>query len=225
MAFLSSSPPSVPAHTGQKAESSEETTRSETTVPCPPVRCCCSVAQSFWLFATPWTAARQASLSFTISRSLIRLMSIESVMPSNHLILFCPCLLLPSIFSSTRVFSNGSALCIRWPKYWSFTLASVLPMNIQGWFPLGLTSHFSSLYILLQPRRLLTAFRMHWALFCLRAFALVTSSPWAFSFPIPHCSFPHLLLKCHLLNVAGSGYWIWSHNYIPYQHALSPSLF
>ena len=142
MAFLSSSPPSVPAHTGQKAESSEETTRSETTVPHPPMRCCCSVAQSFWFFATPWTAARQASLSFTISRSLIRLMSIESVMPSNHLILFCPRLLLPSIFPSTRVFSNGSALCIRWPKYWSFTLASVLPMNIQDWFPLGLTGWF-----------------------------------------------------------------------------------
>ena len=70
--------------------------------------------------ATPWTAAHQASLSITNSQSLLRLMSIESVMPSNHLILCCPLLLLPSIFPSTRVFSSVSALHIRWPKYWSF---------------------------------------------------------------------------------------------------------
>ena len=69
------------------------------------------------LLATPWTAAHQASLSFTISRSLLKLMSIESVMPSNHLILCLPLLLLPSIFPSIRVFSNELALCIRWPKY------------------------------------------------------------------------------------------------------------
>ena len=73
------------------------------------------------LFATPWTAARQASLSFTISRSLLKLISIESVMPSNHLILCCPLLLLPSIFPSIRVFSNESVLRIRWLKYWSFS--------------------------------------------------------------------------------------------------------
>ena len=79
------------------------------------------------LFATPWTAARQASLSITNSWSLLKLMSIESVMPSNHLILSHPLLLLPSIFSSIRVFSNESALPIRWPKYWSFSFASVLP--------------------------------------------------------------------------------------------------
>ena len=72
-------------------------------------------------FATPWTAAHQDSLSITNSRSLHKLMSIESVMPSNHLILCCPLLLLPSIFPSIRVFSNESALCIRWPKYWSFS--------------------------------------------------------------------------------------------------------
>ena len=72
------------------------------------------------LFVTPWTAARQASLSITNSRSLPKLMSIESVMPSNHLILYCPLLLLPSIFPSIRVFSNESALHMRWPKYWSF---------------------------------------------------------------------------------------------------------
>ena len=73
------------------------------------------------LFATPWTAARQASLSITNSRSPPKPMSIVAVMPSNHLILCRPLLLLPSIFPSIRVFSNESALCIRWPKYWSFS--------------------------------------------------------------------------------------------------------
>ena len=79
------------------------------------------------LFATPWTAARQASLSITSSWSLLKLMSIESVMPTNHLILSHP-LLLPSFFPSIRVFSNGSVLCIRWPKYWSFNF-SISPSN------------------------------------------------------------------------------------------------
>ena len=74
------------------------------------------------LFVTLWTAACQASLSFTISQSLLKLRSFESVMPSNHLILCCP-LLLPSIFFSIRVFSNESALHIRWPKYWSFSFS------------------------------------------------------------------------------------------------------
>ena len=74
-----------------------------------------------WLFVTPWSAARQASLSITNSQSLPKLMSIESVMPSNHLILCRPLVLLPSIFPSIRVFSNESALHIRWPKYWSFS--------------------------------------------------------------------------------------------------------
>ena len=73
------------------------------------------------LFVIPWTAARQASLSITNSQSLLKLMSIKSVMPSNHLILCRPLLLLPSIFPSIKVFSNESALCIRWPKYWSFS--------------------------------------------------------------------------------------------------------
>ena len=80
------------------------------------------------LFATPWTAACQVSLSITNSRSLLKLMSIESVMPSNHLILCHPLLLLPSIFSSIRVFSNESVLCVRWPKYWSFSF-SISPFN------------------------------------------------------------------------------------------------
>ena len=75
------------------------------------------------LFATPWTAAHQASLSITNSRSSLKLMSIESVMPSNHLILCCPLLLLPSIFPTIWVFSSESVLHIRWPKYWSFSFS------------------------------------------------------------------------------------------------------
>ena len=84
-----------------------------------------------WLFATPWTAARQASLSITNSQSLFKLMSIESVMPSNHFVLCHPLLLSPSIFPSIRVFSNESALRIRWPKYWSFGF-SISPSNEQS---------------------------------------------------------------------------------------------
>ena len=80
------------------------------------------------LFVTPWSAARQASLSFAISWSLFKLMSIELVILSRHLILCCPLLLLPSIFPSIRVFSNELALCIRWPKYWSFSF-SISPSN------------------------------------------------------------------------------------------------
>ena len=83
------------------------------------------------LFATPWTAARQASLSITISRSLLKLMSIKSVMPSNHLILCRPLLLLPPILPSIRVFSSESVLCIRWPKDWSFSFSiNPHPLNI-----------------------------------------------------------------------------------------------
>ena len=80
------------------------------------------------LFMTPWTAARQAALSITNSQSLLKLMSIESVMPYNHLILCHPLLLLPSIFPSIRVFSNELAFCIRWPRYWSFSF-SIIPSN------------------------------------------------------------------------------------------------
>ena len=84
------------------------------------------------LFATPWTAACQASLSITNSQSLLKLMSIESVMPSNHLILCHPLQLLPSIFPSIRVFSNESALHIRWPKYWSFSFSISLSKEHPG---------------------------------------------------------------------------------------------
>ncbi|KAB0340971.1 hypothetical protein FD755_024560 [Muntiacus reevesi] len=87
-----------------------------------------SVAQLCLTFVTPWTAARQASLSITNSQNLLKLMSIESEMPSNHLILCCPLLLPPSIFPSIRVFSNESVLRIRWLKYWRFSF-SISPSN------------------------------------------------------------------------------------------------
>ena len=96
-----------------------------------------------WLFATPWTAACQASLSITNSRSLPKLMSIDSVMPSNHLIFCHPFLLLPSIFPSIRVFSNESVLVSGGQRIGVSASASVLPMNIQDWFPLGLTGGLS----------------------------------------------------------------------------------
>ena len=89
------------------------------------------VAQSLsraWLFQNPWTVAHQASLSFTISWSLLRLMSMALMIPSNHLILCHPLLLLPSIFPSIKVFSSELSLCIRWPKYWSFRF-SISPSN------------------------------------------------------------------------------------------------
>ena len=87
------------------------------------------------LFATPWIAARQASLSITNFQSSFRPTSIESVMPSSHLILCRPLLLLPPIPPSIRVFSNESTRRMRWPKYWSFSLASFLPKKFQGWSP------------------------------------------------------------------------------------------
>ena len=88
------------------------------------------------LFVTPWTEAHQAILSITNSQSWLKLMSIESVMPSNHLILYSPLLLMPSIFPSIRVFSSESVLHIRWLKYWSFSFSIIFPMNIQDWFHL-----------------------------------------------------------------------------------------
>ena len=102
-----------------------------------------SVIQSFWLFVTPWTIARQASQSITNSWSLLKLMSIKSVMPSNHITLCYPLLLLPLILSSIRVFSNESVLHIRWPKYWSFSF-NISPTNEhQDWSPLGWTGWIS----------------------------------------------------------------------------------
>ena len=93
--------------------------------------------------ATPWSAAHQASLSITNSQSLLKLMSIESVVPSNHLILCHPSLLHPSIFPNIRIFSKESVLQTRWPSYWSFSFSTALPMNIQDWFPLRWTGWIS----------------------------------------------------------------------------------
>ena len=106
---------------------------------------------------TQWTAARQLSLSFTIiSQSLIKLMSIESVMPSNHLILCCPLLLLPSIFPSIRVFSNESAVQTRWPKYWSFSF-SFSPSNEYS----GLISYKIDWFDLLAVQGILKSLLQH----------------------------------------------------------------
>ena len=136
-----------------------------------PSRCLVVVAivqllSCVWLFATPWTAASQASLSLTSSQSLLKLMSIESMMPSNHLIL-CHPLLLPSIFPSIRVFSNESVLPIRWLDYWSFSFSISLSNEYSGfisfrsdWFdllavqgiPKSLLQHHSSKGSILWPQ-------------------------------------------------------------------------
>ena len=92
-----------------------------------------------WLFATPWTAAHQASLSITISQSLLKLMSIELVMPSSHLILYCPLLLPPSVFPTLRAFSNGKFFTSGGQSFGVSASISVLPMSIQDWFHLGWT--------------------------------------------------------------------------------------
>ena len=96
-------------------------------------------------FVIPWPAACQSSLSITNSQSLLKLLSIELVMPSNHLILCCRLLLPPSVFSSIRVFSSEWVLHVRWPKYWSFSFSIILPMNIKDWFHLGWTGWISLL--------------------------------------------------------------------------------
>ena len=134
-----------------------------------------------WLFVIPWTAARQASLSITNSWSLLKLMSIELVMLSNHLILYHPLLLLCSIFPSIRVFSNESVLCVRWPNYWSFSFSvspssAYLGLNsfrmdwldllaVQGTFK-NLLQHHSSKASILQHSTFLTvqltSIQDHW---------------------------------------------------------------
>ena len=103
-----------------------------------------SVLSRVWLFATPWIAARQASLSIINSRNSLRLTSVKSVMPSSHLILCRPLFLLPPIPPSIRVFPNESALCMRWPKYWSCSF-SIVPSkkNTQDWSPLEWTGWIS----------------------------------------------------------------------------------
>ena len=132
-------------------------------------------------FVTPWTAARQAFLSITNSQSLLKLMSIESVILSDHLILCCPLLLLLPIFPSIKVSSNESVLCIRWPKYGVSASASFLPMNIRDWFPLELTS-----WISLQSMGLS------------RVFSNTTVSKasilWCSAFVIVQLTYPHITL-------------------------------
>ena len=111
--------------------------------------CYCSVIKPCQLLVTPWPAAHRPSLSFTVSQSLFKLMSNKSVMPSNHLFFCCPLLLLPSIFPSMRVFSNESALRIRWPKYWHFSF-SISPYCENS----GLTSFRIDWLISLQLKKL-----------------------------------------------------------------------
>ena len=121
------------------------------------------------LFATPWIAARQASLSITNSQSSLRFTSIESVMPSRHLILCCPLLLLPPIPPSIRVFSNESALHMRWPKYWSFSFSIIPPKEIPGLSPSEWTGWISlqskGLSSLLQQHSSKASFLRHSAFF------------------------------------------------------------
>ena len=119
------------------------------------------------LFATPWTTARQASLSIANSRNLLKFMSIESVMPSNHLILWRPLLLTPSVFPSIRVFSNKSILHIRWPEYWSFS------------FSINPSSEYSGLI----------SFRMDW-LDLLETKQCVHSHPKLPNYPFPNLPLP-----------------------------------
>ena len=94
-------------------------------------------------FVTPWTASPQTSLSITNSQSILKLMSVASVMTYNHLILCSPLVFLPSIFPSIKVFSNELVLLIWWPKYWNFSFSISPLMNIQDWFPLGWTGWIS----------------------------------------------------------------------------------
>ena len=106
------------------------------------------------LLVTPWTAARKASLSFTISLSLLKLMSIESVTPFNHLILCHPLLLLPSVLPSIRIFSSESALCIRWSKYWSFSIrAGNGSSQFSWWLPDKNAVLLYTIYFLFPPRK------------------------------------------------------------------------
>ena len=130
---------------------------------------------------TSWTAARHASLPFTISPSLLKLMSIESVMPSNHLVLCCPLLLLPSIFPRTRVFSNEPALRIRWPKYWSCSFC-ISPFSEYS----GLTSFRMDRLDLLAVQGILKSLLQHYSskasiLWCSAFFMVQLSHPYTTS--------------------------------------------
>ena len=139
------------------------------------------------LFATPWTAACQASLSITKYWSLLKLMSIASVMPSNHLILCCPLLLLPSIFPTIWVFSSESVLHIRWPKYWSFSF-SISPSNEYS----GLISFRIDWFYLLAVQGILKSLLQH--------HSLETSIIWCLTFFMVQLSHPYMTIgKNHSL--------------------------
>ena len=139
--------------------------------------CCCSVIQSCLTSCDPMNCATQASMSFTISQSLLKLMSIESMMSSNHLILCHPLLLLPSIFSSIRVFANESVLCIRRPKYWSF---SISPSNEFS----GLISFRIDWFDLLAVQGTLKSLLQH--------HSLKASILWHLAFFMVQCSHPYM---------------------------------
>ena len=140
-----------------------------------------------WLFATPWITAHKASLSITNSQSLPKLMSIESVMPSNHLILCCPLLLPPSVFPSIRVFSKESALHIMWPKYWSFSI-SISPSNEYS----GLISFRMDWLDLLAVQGTLKSLLQH--------HSSKVSVLWCSAFFIVQLSHPHDYWKNHSLD-------------------------
>ena len=133
-----------------------------------------------WIFSTPWSAAHQAFLSITDSWSMFRLMSVESMMSSNHLILYCPLLLLPLVFPIIRVFSNESALCIRWPKYWSFSL-SISPSNQSN---SGLISFRMDWLDLLAVQGTLKSLLQH--------HSSKSSILWCSAFYIVQLSYPHM---------------------------------
>ena len=147
--FLWASLPPTPSHLLRSSQSSE--LRFSPFIASSHYNICMIVGQSLChiqLFVTTWTAACQTSLSFTISQTLLKFLSIKSVMASKHLILCHPLLLLPSIFPGIRVFSNESALHVWWPKYyWSFSFSISLSNEYSGWFPLGWTGLIS-----LQPK-------------------------------------------------------------------------
>ena len=132
-----------------------------------------------WLFVTPWTAALKASLSVTNSQSLLKLMSSKSVIPSNHLILCHPLLLLPSVFPTIRVFSNESALRIRWPKYWSF-IFSISPSNEYS----GLISFRIDWFYFFVVQRTLKSLLQH--------HSSKASIPWCSAFFIVQFSHPYM---------------------------------
>ena len=158
-----------------------------------------------WLFVTPWTAALQAALPFTISQILLRLMSIELLMPSNRLVLCQPLLFLPSVFPSIRVFSNKLALWLGSQSIRASASTSALPMNTQDWFPLGLTGFLSDWLIWSCSPRDSRVFSMalgnlwslpgkgsrcFWDTFCVTDHAeyiVPETNPWDWQCHQPHC--------------------------------------